>query len=86
MKISLSRALAQARREHFDSFTYVGDAVWDARACRSLGIPLVGIAAGAKAERLRAEGAVDVFSDFRDLAGFEERLLELRSLSTAWPH
>jgi phosphoglycolate phosphatase-like HAD superfamily hydrolase len=44
----------------------VGDGVWDARACRSLGIPFIGIGTGSRAKRLSAEGAVCVFPDFSD--------------------
>jgi phosphoglycolate phosphatase-like HAD superfamily hydrolase len=45
---------------------YVGDGVWDARACRTVGIPFVGIGEGARAEKLIAEGAAGVVSDFSD--------------------
>ncbi|MDZ4754373.1 MAG: HAD family hydrolase [Phycisphaerae bacterium] len=45
---------------------YIGDGVWDARACRRLGIPFVGVGEGPKAERLRAEGATQVLADYRD--------------------
>ena len=38
--------------------------VWDARACRSVGIPLIGIGTGSRATQLSAEGAVCVFPDF----------------------
>jgi phosphoglycolate phosphatase-like HAD superfamily hydrolase len=51
---------------------YVGDGVWDVRTCRRLAIPFVGVGEGAKAERLRAEGATQVLADFRD----RERVLE----------
>jgi phosphoglycolate phosphatase-like HAD superfamily hydrolase len=46
---------------------YVGDGVWDARACRSVGIPFIGIGTGSRVTRLSAEGAVCVFSDFSDV-------------------
>jgi len=45
---------------------YVGDGVWDARACRALSIPFIGIASGNRAARLASEGAVHVFQDFSD--------------------
>jgi len=43
---------------------YVGDAVWDVRACASLGMAFVGV--GARAERLRRAGATIVIEDFAD--------------------
>lgn len=70
LQTSLARALSHARREHFDSVVYVGDAVWDARTCRNLGIPLIGVATGPRAERLLAEGAAAVVPDYRDLDAF----------------
>lgn len=78
MTVSLRRALEQARRERFDSFVYVGDAVWDARACARLGVPLIGIATGARAERLRAEGAAAVLPDYLDLDAFRSTLARLQ--------
>ena len=45
---------------------YIGDGVWDARACRHLGIPFIGIGAGGRAARLASEGAVRVFQDYSD--------------------
>jgi len=53
---------------------YVGDAVWDVRSSASLGLPFVGIAKGARADRLRAEGATVVLDDFADAAAFAEAL------------
>lgn len=50
----------------FVSTVYVGDGVWDARACRALGIPFIGIGVGERAARLAAEGAVRVFEDYSD--------------------
>lgn len=70
MTVSLRRALERARRERFESFVYVGDAVWDARACARLGVPLIGVATGARAERLLSEGAAAVVPDYRDLDAF----------------
>jgi phosphoglycolate phosphatase-like HAD superfamily hydrolase len=52
--------------ESFACTVYVGDGVWDVRACRSVGIPFIGIGTGSRATRLSAEGAVCVFADFSD--------------------
>lgn len=46
----------------------VGDAPWDVRTARSLGLPFVGIATGSLADRLRAEGARTIVPDFSDAA------------------
>ena len=64
--IRLSRQRAAERYGRFGSTVYVGDEVWDARACRSIGIPFIGIATGSRATRLSAEGALCVFSDYSD--------------------
>lgn len=53
---------------------YVGDAVWDAKACASLGIPFVGIAADERAERLRAAGAGAVLADYANARAFLDAL------------
>jgi phosphoglycolate phosphatase-like HAD superfamily hydrolase len=63
--------------EPFAGTVYVGDGVWDARACRALGIPFIGIGSGLCAARLISEGAVRVFRDFSDDALFLESLDEL---------
>jgi phosphoglycolate phosphatase-like HAD superfamily hydrolase len=45
----------------------VGDGVWDARACRSLRWPFIGIAShAANIEKLRAEGAIVTMPHFAD--------------------
>jgi phosphoglycolate phosphatase-like HAD superfamily hydrolase len=56
---------------------YVGDGVWDARACRSVGIPFIGIGTGSRATRLSAEGAVCVFPDFNDSDIFLRSVYEI---------
>jgi phosphoglycolate phosphatase-like HAD superfamily hydrolase len=68
--IQLSMERAAERYGELGKAIYVGDGVWDARACKKLRMPFVGIGAGERAERLRAEGAACVFSDFKDLDGF----------------
>ena len=64
--IRLSMRRAAERYGGLGSTVYVGDGVWDARACRNVGIPFVGIGTGIRATRLSAEGAVCVFPDFSD--------------------
>jgi phosphoglycolate phosphatase-like HAD superfamily hydrolase len=65
IKLSIQKATSQFGGP-FVSTVYVGDGVWDARACRTVGIPFVGIGEGARAEKLIAEGAAGVVSDFSD--------------------
>jgi phosphoglycolate phosphatase-like HAD superfamily hydrolase len=64
--IRLSLQRAAERYGSIGSTVYVGDGVWDARACRSVGIPFIGIARDGHAARLSDEGAVCVFPDFSD--------------------
>jgi phosphoglycolate phosphatase-like HAD superfamily hydrolase len=82
MKISSRRAVEQHQTQ-FVSTVYIGDGVWDARACRSLGIPFVGIGSGVRAARLASEGAVRVFEDYSDADLFLESMDEVaRGAST----
>jgi phosphoglycolate phosphatase-like HAD superfamily hydrolase len=76
MRISMHRA-AKRYGGPFAYAVYVGDGVWDARACRALGIPFIGIASGVRATRLVSEGAVRVFQDFADADSFLESLDEI---------
>jgi phosphoglycolate phosphatase-like HAD superfamily hydrolase len=73
VKLSMQRA-AERYEEEFGSIVYVGDGVWDARACRELGIPFIGIASGEQATQLASEGAVRVFQDFSKSDLFLESL------------
>ncbi len=68
--MQISRQRATERFGHREHVIYIGDGVWDARACRSLGWPFIGIGTGKRAERLQAEGAVAVLPDFSDQARF----------------
>ncbi len=69
MRTAVDRAVSRMGRGP-DGIVYVGDAVWDARACRQLGVPFVGISADSDAETLRAAGAQAVFADYSDIAEF----------------
>ena len=65
-------------REHADDgiqgIVYVGDGVWDARACRNLRIPFIGVGSGAHADELSAQGAFYVCSDFANPDKFLQAL------------
>jgi len=73
VKLSMQRA-AERYEEEFANIVYVGDGVWDARACRELGIPFIGIASGEREMQLASEGAVRVFQDFSKSDLFLESL------------
>lgn len=75
MKLSQKRAV-ERHGGPFVSTIYIGDGVWDARACRDLGFPFIGIGAGERAARLAEEGAVRVFQDYADTDLFLRRLNE----------
>ena len=79
--IRLSMQRAAERYGRVGSTVYVGDGVWDARACRSVGIPFIGIATDGRAARLSAEGAVCVFPDFSDTDLFLSRLYETTNVA-----
>src|SRR5437870_7541235 len=74
--IRLSMRRAAERYGRVDSTVCVGDGIWDARACRSIGIPFIGIATDGRAACLSAEGAVCVFPDFSDADLFLRSLYE----------
>jgi phosphoglycolate phosphatase-like HAD superfamily hydrolase len=76
MRLSKQRA-TKRYGESFACTVYVGDGIWDACACRSLGIPFIGIGTGSRATLLSAEGAVCVFSDFSDADIFLKTVYEI---------
>lgn len=74
--VGLARRRAEAFYEQqFDRVVSIGDGVWDAETARAMGLPFIGIAHGAKADRLRASGASHVFSDYRDVDAFMTALM-----------
>src|SRR5437667_970357 len=79
--IRLSMQRAARRYGRIGSTVYVGDGVWDARACRGVGIPFIGIATDSRAARLSAEGAVCVFPDFSDTDLFLSSLYETTNVA-----
>jgi phosphoglycolate phosphatase-like HAD superfamily hydrolase len=68
MQLAVERAAS--RYGSIDDSVYVGDGVWDARACHALGIPFIGIGVAGHAEKLREAGALIVFADLVDSDGF----------------
>lgn len=58
---------------------YVGDGVWDVRACAQGGYRYVGLAEGPRAEALRQEGAGTVLADYADECAFLEAIRSARA-------
>ena len=75
--IRLSMRRAAERYGECSSTVYVGDGVWDARACRNAGVPFIGIATDGRASRLSDDGAVCVFPDLSDADLFLSSLYEI---------
>jgi len=84
MRLSMQRAV-EWHGVPFVSTVYIGDGVWDARACRGLGIPFIGIGSGIRAARLASEGAVRVFQDYSDADLFLESLDEITQAAAPNP-
>lgn len=84
--VRLSMRRAAERFGRISDVVYVGDGVWDARACRSIGIPFIGVGIDARAGSLAAEGAVCVFPDFSDADSFWNRLHEIKDVETRAKH
>jgi hypothetical protein len=65
IRIAEARAI-QTAGVRFETKTYVGDAVWDLQAASRLSYQFIGVYADSKAERLRAEGARRLISDYKN--------------------
>lgn len=78
IKLAMERA-CRREEETFPIAVYVGDGVWDARACRHVGIPFIGVGVGNQAEELSKEGAVHVFGDLADANKFLQVLQNLEN-------
>jgi phosphoglycolate phosphatase-like HAD superfamily hydrolase len=66
--VQLARVRAEAfYQRRFDRVVSVGDGVWDVETAIVLGLPFVGIATGARADRLRSAGARAVLPDYSNL-------------------
>jgi phosphoglycolate phosphatase-like HAD superfamily hydrolase len=79
--IRLSMRRAAERYGACSSTVCVGDGVWDARACRNVGVPFIGVATDGRASPLTAEGAVRVFPDFSDTDSFLDSLYEITNVA-----
>jgi len=74
LQIAFERGAARTQTG-IDAVTYVGDALWDLAAARSVGFRFVGIACNGDANRLRSAGAAVVFPGFTDRHAFVRELL-----------
>jgi phosphoglycolate phosphatase-like HAD superfamily hydrolase len=72
MRIAVERAGVELAR--CERIVAVGDGSWDVRAAAELGWPLVAIAGGRRAERLRRCGADTILADYQDLPAFFDAL------------
>lgn len=50
----------------YDRIVSIGDARWDVRTARHLGLPFLGVGTGSRADLLRSEGATSVVGNFVD--------------------
>jgi phosphoglycolate phosphatase-like HAD superfamily hydrolase len=78
MQVAIDRVMKHVGGDRPDTVAYVGDGVWDARACRQLNMPFIGIATGKHADTLRTEGAAQVFPDYSDLEEFSAAILQIQ--------
>lgn len=74
MQTALARAIRHYGCDRFEQIIYVGDGAWDARACRELGWPLIGVGTGEQAAQLRSLGVSHVIANYQPLEPFVEAL------------
>ena len=77
MRIAERRARDRYGAPGFDTITYVGDGVWDARAAANLGWRFLGIGTGEQAARLEREGAFAVINHYAE-GSFLQKLRDLQ--------
>lgn len=67
----LQSAIDLARAEHeISSIVYIGDAIWDVKTTRQMGLPLIGIRRSGDHDVLLREGVKVVLSDYQDINAF----------------
>lgn len=79
-RIAVERAEAKAGRPA-ERVVYVGDALWDLKACTTVGIPFVGIGRADRGIRMREAGAAIVLPDFLDRRAFRAALEEAKPVA-----
>jgi phosphoglycolate phosphatase-like HAD superfamily hydrolase len=78
MVAAFKRALGIYGVRAFDTVTYVGDGMWDLKASKKLGYHFIGIGFNNNRVQMLKEGALHVFSDFRDQEAF------FRKMNSIW--
>ena len=75
LRKAVARASEAYEQERFERIVSVGDAPWDVKTARNLGLPFVGITGDQRdPDQLRRLGARHVLPDFTDLAAFHQAL------------
>ena len=74
MTMAIAAAQRHYRTRQFERVAYVGDAVWDVKVSRVLGLPFLGI--GKRHQQLLAVGATHALPDFNDLFAYWPALAE----------
>ena len=78
MSVAYMLASQAHQTAEFETFTYVGDGVWDLQASQLLGIPFIGVGIGARADKLRSRGVKHLVPNFADFSTFLELLRSLQ--------
>jgi phosphoglycolate phosphatase-like HAD superfamily hydrolase len=78
---AVERASTYYRQRQFERIVSVGDALWDVRTARKLGLPFLGIAEAKRADALLRDGASHVIEDYRNTAQCLQFLAEARTPS-----
>ena len=73
---SIVRTAIERAGAGFERIVSIGDADWDIRTARRLGLPFIGVGGSSRAERLRREGARHTIENFLDQNGLIQALEE----------
>jgi len=76
---AVERAAAHYRQQRFERVISVGDALWDVRTARKLGLPFLGIAEEPRASALRKDGASHVIENYLNAAQCLQYFEEVRT-------
>jgi phosphoglycolate phosphatase-like HAD superfamily hydrolase len=76
---AIDRAASHYRQHRFERIVSVGDALWDVKTARKLGLPFLGIADEPRAAELRRDGASHVIEDYLDSVRCLQILDEVRT-------
>jgi phosphoglycolate phosphatase-like HAD superfamily hydrolase len=68
--------LKRKEKPDIERIVYVGDALWDVRTTRNMGMNLIGVRVHGDRELLQEQGVRHVISHYEDLEGFEQALAE----------